>query len=129
MRRPMSGSDSSRKVVAASAKRENTGIAATSSAWLVVLHADDRLLSLELERVTAASTASSLDAVYGGRVRVTPEGQHTAESYTPDDRTIFVTLAGVCPFAIHACVMRRRAVDELEGFDPSLQSCEDGDLL
>jgi Glycosyl transferase family 2 len=109
-------------------RARNAGIAATSSEWLLFLDADDWLLPLALERLTAAGNAPSLDAVYGGWVRVTPGGQQIAEPYTPDERTIFVTLAGFCPFAIHACVVRRQAVEQLEGFDPSLQSCEDWDL-
>ena len=106
----------------------NAGIAATSSEWLLFLDADDWLLPPALERLSAAGTARSLDAVYGGWVRVTPRGEHVVERYTPDEEMIFTTLAGFCPFAIHACIVRRQAVEEVEGFDPSLRSCEDWDL-
>ncbi|HYK54973.1 MAG TPA: hypothetical protein VEV15_00720, partial [Flavisolibacter sp.] len=41
---------------------------------------------------------------------------------------LFPVLATHCPFAIHACVIRKAIVNAAGGFDVSLKTCEDWDL-
>src|SRR5262249_3413509 len=46
----------------------------------------------------------------------------------PDPDQLFETLARCCPFAIHACTVRRRMVDRIGAFDPRYRVGEDWDF-
>src|SRR5205823_3416589 len=41
---------------------------------------------------------------------------------------LFLTAAQRCPFAIHTCLVRRKDVLEVGGFDPEIEVVEDWDL-
>ncbi len=107
----------------------NVGVELAAAEWLLFLDADDWLAESCLERLTHAIAADpSADAIYSRWTRVTPAGELLEETYTPDPASMFPTLARFCAFAIHSCVVRRRLVVEVGGFDASLRTCADWDL-
>jgi peptidoglycan/xylan/chitin deacetylase (PgdA/CDA1 family)/SAM-dependent methyltransferase len=106
----------------------NAGIAASQSPWLLFLDADDWLLPRALEALLAAADVDArLDGAFGRWSRATPAGEVVPETYSPD-RDLFATLARFCPFAIHACLVRRAVVERVGAFEPSLRTCEDWDV-
>jgi Glycosyl transferase family 2 len=108
----------------------NTGIAAARGAWLVYLDSDDWLAREYLERMTdAIARDPTLDAVVCGCARVWPSGElgETAiyELSAFDDP--FPAFAVDCPVAMHNCMVRKRLVQSVGGFDTSLRACADWD--
>ena len=107
----------------------NRGISLARFNWVLFLDADDWLLPLHLERMTRALIADpDLDAVHCGWARVAPDGTRVGEKYWPQSGDLFPVFARLCPFAIHACIVRRSLVEAVGGFDTSLRTCEDWDL-
>jgi peptidoglycan/xylan/chitin deacetylase (PgdA/CDA1 family) len=107
----------------------NAGIAASRAGWLLFLDADDWLLPHALGAfLEAAHPDSALDAVHAGWSFVAPDGTVTDARFEGDSRRLFPVLARTCPFAIHACLVRREAVLRAGGFDPAFVTCEDWDL-
>lgn len=107
----------------------NTGIRLARFDWLLFLDADDWLSPQYFERMTGALAAdANLDAVYCAWVRVAPDGNRLYEGLCGQEGDLFNLLAITCPFAIHACVIRRSIIVSLGGFDTSLVTCEDWDL-
>jgi len=107
----------------------NAGIGHARFDWLLFLDSDDWLLPTALERLAAAiGAAPGLDAVYGRWARVAPDGTRVEESYWPEAGDLFPVAARFCPFAIHACLVRRALVEEVGAFRPGLRPCEDWDL-
>jgi peptidoglycan/xylan/chitin deacetylase (PgdA/CDA1 family)/GT2 family glycosyltransferase/predicted TPR repeat methyltransferase len=92
----------------------NAGIAIARGAWLLFLDADDWIAPMAVERFTAA-TGPDVDAVVAGWVRVTADGTEMRDPFRPDTTDLFPTLARFCPFAIHACLVRRSCVDRVGG--------------
>lgn len=107
----------------------NCGIELARHDWLLFLDADDWILPSHLEKLTAILASDpSIDAVHCGWRRVNIEGVTIFEEFGSDDSDLFPLLARTCPFAIHACLVRRSLVREVGSFDPSLRTCEDWDL-
>jgi hypothetical protein len=107
----------------------NTGIAHARFDWLLFLDADDWLMPRYLERMTGVLEADrNLDAVHCGSVYVAPDGRLSFEKYCAHSGELFAVFARYCGFAVHACVVRRSAVEAVGRFDASLKACADWDL-
>lgn len=109
----------------------NVGIAAATTDWLLFLDADDRIADNYIERVAGVlERTADIDGVRCSWAYETPD--HRTERWN-DHRLVegmdtFEIAAHSCPFAIHACVIRRDLVDEVGGFDETLAVAEDWDL-
>ncbi|MCU7550526.1 glycosyltransferase [Chitinophagaceae bacterium LB-8] len=107
----------------------NTGITRAQFDWLLFLDSDDWIADNYLERMTNVLNAhSEIDGVHCGWTRVTPAGELVREMYGSALHDLFPVLAMHCPFAIHACIIRKSLVETAGGFDTSLKTCEDWDL-
>ncbi len=107
----------------------NRGIAEADFDWLLFLDADDWIAPQYLEKMTGAIAADpNLDAVHCGWTRVALDGTSMGEKYAPNVTDLFPQLARHCPFAIHACIIRKALVKAAGGFDLSFPICEDWDL-
>ncbi|MGB3292612.1 MAG: glycosyltransferase [Phormidesmis sp.] len=112
----------------ASAAR-NTGAQLAQYEWLLFLDADDEIAASYMAKMSAEiEKAPALDAVYCGWVRVASDGSWGAQKRLPDPADLPTTIAYYCPFAIHACVVKRTAFMRANGFDTELKTCEDWDL-
>ncbi len=107
----------------------NAGIALARYEWLLFLDADDWLLPQCLERLTQRLDGdSNLDAAISGWTRVAPGGELSDDKYCPQPDNVFELSTRCCPFAIHACVVRRSLVEAAGRFDTTLRTCADWDL-
>ncbi len=107
----------------------NAGIGLARYEWLLFLDADDWLLPRCLERSTARLEADSkLDAALCGWTRVAPSGELNDDKHCPRPDDVFELSTRCCPFAIHACVVRRSLVEAAGRFDTTLRTCADWDL-
>jgi glycosyltransferase involved in cell wall biosynthesis len=107
----------------------NKGISLAKFEWLLFLDADDQVPPQYFERMTQAiSLDQSLDFVHCGWVRIATDGTHLMETYAPDLTDLFPVLACYCPFAVHACIVRKKFVELAGKFDPSVRNCQDWDL-
>ena len=111
-----------------SAAARNLGIGAGDNEWLLFLDADDLMVPRALEAFADGIDQGGVDAVYGEWSRVAADGTVTAEAFRPDPDRLFETLATFCPFAVHACTVRRRFLDRSGVFDPRFTLCEDWDF-
>ncbi len=106
----------------------NTGTAAARFDHVLYLDADDRIAS----RFVASMGGALYDDPTLAGVRCiwayeTPDGR--TQAWDDLDLTdLFAVAATRCPFAIHACVVRRDLVEAVGGFDPTLVVGEDWDL-
>jgi hypothetical protein len=67
---------------------------------------------------------------YGAHCRVTPRGRRGPQIWTTAmAEQPFEALARACDVPMQAMMLQRRPVIELGGFDTSLETCEDWDLL
>lgn len=109
----------------ASAAR-NAGIGLAKFDWLLFLDADDWISPVHLEAMTAAlASRPELDAVICSWARVYPGGERgPAERAAALDR-LWQEAVMRCPFAIHACVVRKQRVEAVGGFDEALETCEE----
>jgi glycosyltransferase involved in cell wall biosynthesis len=107
----------------------NSGIALAHYDWLLFLDADDWISPLYLERMaTALISDPALDAVHCRFARVARDGTHVIEKYVPPVGDMFSTLARRATFPPHACIVRKKLVEEVGNFDTSLRTSPDWDL-
>ncbi len=107
----------------------NAGIALSRFSCLMFLDADDWVLPQCLERQIAVLNSSpDADVAVCGWVHVTPDGTQFGPGLSPAVTEPFPLLGRVNPFAVHACVLRRRVVDGVQLFDTSLRTCADWDF-
>lgn len=111
----------------ASAAR-NAGIGQGGAEWLLFLDADDTLDPTMLDEMFAAADARpNIGAVHCGW-RCVNQDELIAEDRCAAEGDLFALLARKSAFVIHACLVRRSAVEDAGLFDPSLKTCEDTDL-
>ena len=107
----------------------NAGIAQARCTWIMFLDADDWLRPEYLARMTGVLVKDeALDAVHCGWARIDPEGRVFEEHPGVGAGDLSNYFRASCYFAIHACVVRTELIAAINGFDPSLQTCEDWDL-
>lgn len=107
----------------------NTGIDHANFKWLLFLDADDWISPYYVERTTnLIDDHPNLDAVHCGWVRIAPNGTRLKERYAPDSPDLFPVLAKMCPFAVHACVVRKKIAEKAGRFDSSIKITEDWDF-
>jgi peptidoglycan/xylan/chitin deacetylase (PgdA/CDA1 family) len=107
----------------------NAGIRSAQFDWLLFLDADDWVAPSFLERLTNKLMAETdLDLVYCDWDYMTPDGDELPGDRCHPDADLFQTYVIGCPFAIHACIVRRQLVEALGYFDTTLKTCEDRDL-
>jgi peptidoglycan/xylan/chitin deacetylase (PgdA/CDA1 family)/SAM-dependent methyltransferase len=107
----------------------NAGLARASGDWVLFLDADDWLLPSCLERLTRfLADEPDLDVVHCGWVRVTEDGRRGPPTFAPTDQELFPVLTRYNCFAVHACLVRRKLVEGVGGFDETLSTCSDWDL-
>lgn len=105
----------------------NSGLGKLHTEWVCFLDADD-WIEPDFSRIMLGAARADLDLVYCGYRRISPAGAVT-EVFSEDfQQQGFECAARACPTAIHSIIARRSLVEELEGFDPSLETCEDWDL-
>jgi peptidoglycan/xylan/chitin deacetylase (PgdA/CDA1 family) len=108
----------------------NAGLAEARGEWLLFVDADDWIEERHLQRMLAAlADRPGAVAAYCGSERVRPDGTHMPN--TTDESLAcrpFQTLKRSCHVAIHAVLVNKRVVEDLGGFDTSLNTCEDWDL-
>jgi len=107
----------------------NTGVHSAQAEWLLFLDADDWIAPNYLSQMTAKiEENASLDVVHCGWVRVAPDGFLVYGKPVPQFTDLFSTIARYCPFAVHACVVKKDIFNRAGGFDTSLKTCEEWDL-
>ena len=107
----------------------NAGLAKAHSEYLIFLDADDWIGRHHLARlVRALERDPSAGGAYTGYSIATEDGKLGPSVHPPDPQSLFQYTATTCPFAIHACLVRRQLVEAVEGFDESLVIAEDWDL-
>jgi len=107
----------------------NTGINLARFDWLLFLDADDWLLPQHLERMTEALLADpTLDAVYCGWARITPNAEFIEEEGFYQMGDLFAVFARRPLFPPLACVVRRSLVEAIGGFDTSFRTGQDWDF-
>ncbi|HYJ63151.1 MAG TPA: glycosyltransferase, partial [Parafilimonas sp.] len=107
----------------------NAGIDHANFEWLLFLDADDWISPYYVERVTnLIDDNPNLDAVHCGWVRIAPDGTQLKERYAPESPDLFPVLAKMCPFAVHACLVRKTLADKIGKFDVSVKNCQDWDF-
>jgi hypothetical protein len=93
---------------------------------LLFLDADDWILPRHLERMTAALQADpALDAVHCGWILTDPAGEKIEEGHCAATGDLFPILARHPAFVVHACLIRRKLVQAIQGFDAGYSRVQD----
>ena len=107
----------------------NEGIRLAKYDWLLFLDADDWIATEHIEKLTDHIAASNtVDLVHCGWCRVNTVGEVIQNKEGAALQDPFSLLANCCPFAIHACIVRKSLVEAVGAFDTDLPICEDWDL-
>ncbi|MEM8859810.1 MAG: glycosyltransferase [Chloroflexota bacterium] len=107
----------------------NTGIEAANHNWILYLDADDWIVPEYLEIMTKELMADqSFDAAYCGWAFITPDGHEVFKEMPTVNGDLYKMHAEGCPYAIHSFVIKKEAIQQAGGYDPSLTVCEDWDL-
>lgn len=109
----------------------NTGIKSTNGAFICFLDADDIILPSKLAKQMALfEQASDVDIVHGKTLCI--NGNDLVHPYPEQWRPYahwedyLTPLSFMCPFAVHAALVRRRVFDKHGLFDEEMRSgCED----
>jgi len=111
------------------AAARNAGLATAVHDWLLFLDADDWIAPQHLARLTHELAAdASLDAVFCSHARVAADGTRILDPFMPPAGDMFATWARRSAFPIHACIVRRRLVEDVGRFDTTLRKSADWDL-
>ncbi len=111
------------------AAARNTGAADAHTDWLLFLDSDDEILPTHLENLLDAAHPDARIVHSGGYRRWNDEIGPDEFPVPNTPGSWFPTLAKSNPFFIHMCLFRRETFEKTGGFDASLRSCEDWDLL
>lgn len=108
------------------AAARNAGIRHASYDWLHFLDADDWMAPSAFDRLASAVRDDpTLDAVHCAWARVTADGRLIKERRCWEVGDLFGAFATRCAFVVHACLVRRAAVEAVGGFDPSMRIASD----
>src|SRR3954468_22011370 len=111
------------------AAARNAGLREARGRWVLCLAADARIDPDPLAGLVAAAEADpDADGAFGGYRHATDDGRLGGAIWQRLDGDLFRTAARRCPFAVHACLVRREAALALGGFDPDLGPVEDWDF-
>jgi peptidoglycan/xylan/chitin deacetylase (PgdA/CDA1 family)/SAM-dependent methyltransferase len=105
----------------------NHGVRAARGELVLFLDADDGLEATALQELNGAF-GPEVDAVICGWTRVGEDGAVLEEHPPPGREALVRAAARGCPFAVHACLIRREVVLGLSGFEEGRRTCEDWDL-
>ena len=108
----------------------NIGLFLSRGDWLLFLDSDDLIAPTFLASLReAVDREPEAAGAYCAFRRITPTGEFTPHSWNCDvERAPFSVFARSPGLAIHCVLIDRRLVAQLDGFDPSLRTCEDWDL-
>lgn len=109
----------------------NTGISVSRGEFIAFLDADDYWHRDCLEKLYIGLRDSNAVLTYCGWQNIGLKGP-VGKPYVPPDYEmgdkLEYFLHGASPWPIHAALVRRSALEEVEGFDEKWPSCEDYDL-
>ena len=108
----------------------NFGIEQSSGEWLLFLDADDMLIGNHLNEVfQIISSKHQVNLIQTGYCHMNEDGVQILHSVLPSRNTELlpdILTHNIGP--VHTIIIRRSIVIQLQGFDETLNSCEDWDL-
>ncbi|TAM79826.1 MAG: glycosyltransferase [Acidobacteria bacterium] len=107
----------------------NSGLAKAQGEYVMFLDADDWIGKHHILRLVKALHRNPLaGGAYTGYTFVTEDGRSQYRIHRNLAEPLSQYLAHSCPFAIHACLVKRHLVQDALGFDETLVFGEDWDL-